>query len=477
MSKKGSQRSCAAVGCSNSGRKLSLWREELCAEHGMRHEECPCPEPFILYAFPKKKDAHYLQAWIRCVNRTHDTGKLKGKTWMPNRDSRICSEHFVSRSLDHYYPILKMGHDNIPDAYKLPVRKAPVKRKRVNMDDVDDENDRQDSSQTAEVDECIEKCQKCEEKDIEISKLKEKIRFLRENESSSSKVEPKSQQKLDVNESLFSSKGKMMLYCGMTKAMFDSLYDTIKPEAHKLRHWKGPKRTVNPTRKEGLKRGRKRKLTPKNEFFLSLMKLKTGLHMAILGDLFDISQSQVSRICFTWFTFLSTAIGSLVYNPEKGAVMKTLPTAFQTPLYRDVRHIVDGTEIFIETPKNLLLAASCWSDYKHHHTVKYLVSINPNGHINYISKGWGGRTSDNYLTEHCGFLDILEPYDKVMADRGFQIQKLLAQQFVTLVICFGYVWEYALVMFEHVRSMTVVDTPHHLSTQSNHHYHRITMML
>ena len=277
----------------------------------------------------------------------------------------------------------------------------------------------------------LEKCESCEEKDREIAKLKIEIQSLKK--VCESKNDKNCRAKIDISDPLFKGKGKMMVYSGMTKAMFDAVYESVKPEAYKLCHWKGPKRTVRPTQKERFNRGRKRKLTPKNEFFMSLMKLKTGLHMGILGDLFGVSQTQVSRICFTWWTFLSTVLGSLVYNPEKGAVLKTLPTAFKNPMYREVRHIVACTEVFIETPKSLLLAASCWSDYKHHHTVKYLVSINPNGHINYI-KGWGGRTSDNYITEHCGFLDILEPFDRVMADRGFQIQKLLAQQFVTLVI-------------------------------------------
>lgn len=436
---KGSQRSCAVVGCYNSGRRLFEWRKEQCDVHLMQHEECPCPEPFKLYPFPTKRTdsqhPHYLNAWIRCVNRTYDKGKLKGKPWKPNSDSRICSEHFVSEGLEHYYPILNMGHDNIPEAYKLPLRKAP-KRKREDMDDKSQESD--DSAHNLSndpIDNCdeLEMCESCAEKDREIAKLKMEIQSLKKVRELKN---DKNCKNIDINDPLFKAKRKMMVYCGMTKSMFDAVYDSVKPEAYKLHHWKGPKRTVNPTRKESLKRGRKRKLTPKNEFFMSLMKLKTGLHMGILGDLFGVSQTQVSRICFTWWTFLSTVLGSLVYNPEKGAVLKTLPTAFKNPMYREVRHIVDCTEVFIETPKSLLLAASCWSDYKHHHTVKYLVSINPNGHINYISKGWGGRTSDNYITEHCGFLDILEPFDRVMADRGFQIQKLLAQQFVTLVMCY-----------------------------------------
>lgn len=33
----------------------------------------------------------------------------------------------------------------------------------------------------------------------------------------------------------------------------------------------------------------------------------------------------------------------------------------------------------------------------------------------------GGRTSDVHLTRESSFYDILEPYDEVMADRGFTI--------------------------------------------------------
>lgn len=41
--------------------------------------------------------------------------------------------------------------------------------------------------------------------------------------------------------------------------------------------------------------------------------------------------------------------------------------------------------------------------------------------ITFISKGWGGRTSDKELTETCGILENLLPGDSVLADRGFTI--------------------------------------------------------
>ena len=68
------------------------------------------------------------------------------------------------------------------------------------------------------------------------------------------------------------------------------------------------------------------------------------------------------------------------------------------------------------------MQAQTYSDYKHHHTAKILVSIIPTGAFNFVSKAWGGRTSDHHITVHSGFLDIIENNDGVMADRGFSIE-------------------------------------------------------
>ena len=41
--------------------------------------------------------------------------------------------------------------------------------------------------------------------------------------------------------------------------------------------------------------------------------------------------------------------------------------------------------------------------------------------MSYITDGWGGRTSDKDITEHCSFLQNLVPGDTIVADRGFDI--------------------------------------------------------
>ena len=53
--------------------------------------------------------------------------------------------------------------------------------------------------------------------------------------------------------------------------------------------------------------------------------------------------------------------------------------------------------------------------------LQFLISISPQGVITFVSKAWGGRTSDKYLTENSKFLNKPLPGDVLLADRGFDI--------------------------------------------------------
>ncbi|CAC5397538.1 unnamed protein product [Mytilus coruscus] len=63
------------------------------------------------------------------------------------------------------------------------------------------------------------------------------------------------------------------------------------------------------------------------------------------------------------------------------------------------------------------------------------VSITPTGAISFVSKAFGGRTSDKVIKQLSGYLDKIQHGDQVLADRGFfYISKELANKSATLVI-------------------------------------------
>ena len=131
---------------------------------------------------------------------------------------------------------------------------------------------------------------------------------------------------------------------------------------------------------------------------------------------------------------MSTELKPLIYNPSPESHRALLPVSFNTPQYKKVEHIVDCTEVFTETPKNKKVQALLWSNYKHHYTSKFLVSVTPTGLINFASKGYGGRASDRQIVEHSGFMEEVRPGECVMADKGFNITDLLTLKHAHLVI-------------------------------------------
>ena len=58
--------------------------------------------------------------------------------------------------------------------------------------------------------------------------------------------------------------------------------------------------------------------------------------------------------------------------------------------------------------------------------MKVFIAVAPTGSIGFISQAWGGRVSENEITQECGFLNFLEYGNEVLADRGFIVDDDLA---------------------------------------------------
>ena len=105
--------------------------------------------------------------------------------------------------------------------------------------------------------------------------------------------------------------------------------------------------------------------------------------------------------------------------PDIETVLATSPKRYKS--FSNLIGIIDCSEIFIETPKNLELQSATWSDYKHHNTLTFLVCVAPNSAITFISKTYTARISEKAITLKSGFFDIIPRYSSIMAGKGFNI--------------------------------------------------------
>ena len=198
-----------------------------------------------------------------------------------------------------------------------------------------------------------------------------------------------------------------------------AFFSSLGPAVHCLQYWGESKQ------KHG-ERLYRHKLDPLNQFFLTLIKLRLNLHETDLAIRFGVSQSIVSKYFITWVNFLYHHLSEIDWFPSVDQVYGTLPLVFKEK-YSSTYCILDATEIFIETPSDLFLQSSTWSNYKQHNTGKFLVACTPNGAIIFVSNVFAGSISDPELTRESGLLQKLTGKHgvSIMADRGFTIHNEL----------------------------------------------------
>lgn len=161
-----------------------------------------------------------------------------------------------------------------------------------------------------------------------------------------------------------------------------------------------------------------------DEMFMFLVRIKLGLFEQDLAHRFLLHISSVSRKITTWANYLYFLLGTQPIWPSRSQINQSMPEEFQK-LYPTTRVILDCTEIFVQTPSSLLLQSQLYSSYKSNTTLKGLVGIAPHGAITFVSSLYTGAISDKEITRCSGILELLEPNDSVMADKGFDIEDML----------------------------------------------------
>ena len=384
-------------------------------------------EKLAFHSFPADEEKRSI--WIKMVSRGRKDFKL-------NKQSCVCSNHFQKGKPTFDFPnptLFLTPHDAATK--KSPKKRAlPQKKTRTSPRKAAQKRTLADQESTPDP--------KKQATDFPAD-------FQEPGMSSSLSKKEQDDLGPGLTFEQLSREQDVKLYTGFEATlMFQLVFNHLLPLAAKMQYWKGEKETKREARTRetseyeeylfaaGLSRkrpGPSRKLTVEQEFLLVMMRLRCGLLVKDLAFRFKVASSLVTFVFFTWVRLMAAEFKGLIVWADRDTIRRNHPDSFRK-FYPKCRVIIDCTELYIETPSSLETAAACWSQYKHHYTVKFLVGITPNDAISFLSSCYGGRATDIFITEDCGIARKLSPGDQVMADRGFKIKDLLAYHQCTLTI-------------------------------------------
>ncbi|XP_065291762.1 uncharacterized protein [Dermacentor albipictus] len=454
--------SCVAYGCSNcfSGKgSISLFR------------------------FPSEKTYPARRAaWVRAVRRVN----LDGSAWQPSEYSRICGAHFVtgrpSNFSKHpdYVPsvftyarsvgagavrrhrrwlnrqdtecatsctsskeIIKSdsaaaqcpqttpssSNENEEIVTSANIEEAPQLEALSNEELASPSDSSGSSQETPFVDaSCNDSEQQLENEHWKsiAQNMEKRLGILHQTVAALEKKNASLEQKLEEARSqlltlsvIEASPKACMYYTGLpTYDVFQSLFEYLEPRASNMSYWGWTKKTSCEAR------GRPKESGLVTEFFMVLVRLRTGMPGKEIARNFAMSESQVSRTFATWINFLERELTAITSIPSRDQIRPYVPRCFR--FFENTRLILDATEVRIQRPSSIGAQRQTFSSYKHFNTYKVLVGCTPDGYIAFVSRLWGGSVSDKTILGSCGLLDCLEVGDAIMVDKGFTFPYLPA---------------------------------------------------
>jgi hypothetical protein len=148
------------------------------------------------------------------------------------------------------------------------------------------------------------------------------------------------------------------------------------------------------------------------EFMMVLLQFRLGVTFNDVAARFKLEPEKAKDACIRWINGM--------YDWSKrhlnwlNTKAKTPQASKFTRMYgQGVVSVLDVFEVLIPKPLNDEACLLTWSPLRDHYTIKYLLSVTPQGKVNFLSDGWGGVVTDKQITEECGFLDFLDAGERV----------------------------------------------------------------
>uniref|UniRef100_A0A1A9W9P0 DDE Tnp4 domain-containing protein n=1 Tax=Glossina brevipalpis TaxID=37001 RepID=A0A1A9W9P0_9MUSC len=151
------------------------------------------------------------------------------------------------------------------------------------------------------------------------------------------------------------------------------------------------------------------------ECYLTLKKLRQNEEFSILAGYFEISEIVVQQIFARTIVKLATYLRFLIRwsDSKKYDRHKTLPFAFRDNL-SNVQSLVECVETDI-LPSSLQIDCSSY---------KYIVTVNMNGIISFISEAYVGHYDDLFIFSNSNFKNAIPNYLSLVADPGKSIRRM-----------------------------------------------------
>ncbi len=235
------------------------------------------------------------------------------------------------------------------------------------------------------------------------------------------------QPKTPVKDFVLSNEKRAFFFTGMKKHERDSLWNFLGPAKNVLEILDRSPKTTS---------GQLMSMSVECQFLLLLLILRRNKTFLELSLTFCVSRPLVSQIFRTWLQFLFCKFRDIKQEMfiKRSDIPRPLPRHFNNKLLRNVRCVIDGTELKVQSSTDFKQQGNMFSHYKNHTTAKILIGVTPSGMCAFVSDCFEGSISDRQIVEKSGFLDFLEDGDVILADRGFTIEDLVRERGAFLVL-------------------------------------------